>query len=154
MNWQAAAAWVGAGLGTLNFCLAILAKRPICQIVALRRSGECDLYLQVTNLSKRNVLLRSLSFWPADNEIAICALDDADSPRESLERSYAGRFGTHLTLIEPKASSSAMVAGITPQTRGMFVVRWTDQKTIFPWSFMLLTRKLAVELCALKKFGG
>ncbi|HME22656.1 MAG TPA: hypothetical protein VKI44_15205 [Acetobacteraceae bacterium] len=106
MTWQATAAWVGPGLGVLNFLIAIISSRPSFTVECQRVVGAIDAQLRIANTGNRPLLIRRVRIWSAGNKIAASDHVDLDTDQTGLKRTMlALQEGRFLKIIQPARSN-------------------------------------------------
>ena len=86
MAWQAVAAWIGAGLGVLNFLIALISSRPVFTFECRRIVGTIEAQLRITNAGNRPFLVRRVCIWSAGNKIVASDHADLDTEQTSHKR--------------------------------------------------------------------
>jgi hypothetical protein len=144
MTWQAAAAWVGAVLGIINFIGALAAKRPAFTLRPCRdRAGASGPPALITvSSTSRPVHLRSLRLWPKRQEtdrVWIEGAEDRAGVASIVNWHVSGGFSFFIEAGQP---CSVRIEVLNTHAWRWVIIRWSDDSRWqpFPWHVRLLQR--------------
>lgn len=148
VTWQAAAAWVGAGLGVLNFLIALISSRPSFTFECQKGvAGEVDAQLRITNTGNRPLLIRRVRIWSKCNKIVASDHADLDTDRTGIRRTMlAHQEGRFLKVIQPGNVGSIQLVDMSRGDWCFVLIRWSQQPSSLPWTPRLITRGLCRDI--------
>lgn len=143
MTWQAAAAWVGAVLGIINFIGALAAKRPAFVLRPCRDKAFAvgPPALVTVSSTSRPLHLKSLRLWPRREKADQIWIDGMANRAEIAALMDWRTSGSFAFFIEAGQSCSIRIEALNARAWRVVVIRWSDDRwQPFPWHVRLLRR--------------